>query len=165
LFIAGHETTSNMIGNAMVALFRHPARLEALRREPAAIAKAVAECMRFDSSVQMVVRTALEEVVIHDVTLKPGTIVFMLTGAANRDPAVFPHPDQLDFDRGSKVPSLAFGGGIHYCLGARLALLEMEVALRDLLARFPQMQPEDLDQLNWHRRNNLRGVQSLRIHT
>ncbi|MFM0477716.1 cytochrome P450 [Paraburkholderia strydomiana] len=164
LFIAGHETTSNMIGNAMVALFRHPARHEALRREPAIIAKAVAECMRFDSSVQMVVRTALEEVVIHDITLKPGTIVFMLTGAANRDPAVFSHPDQLDFDRGPNAPSLAFGGGIHYCLGARLALLEMEVALRDLLARFPQMQPEDLDQLTWHRRNNLRGVQSLRIH-
>jgi cytochrome P450 len=88
----------------------------------------------------------------------------MLTGAANRDPAMFSHPDQLDFDRGPNVPSLAFGGGIHYCLGARLALLEMEVALRDLLARFPQMQPEDLDRLNWHRRNNLRGVQSLRIH-
>ncbi|MFM0075945.1 cytochrome P450 [Paraburkholderia sediminicola] len=165
LFIAGHETTSNMIGNAMVALFRQPIRFEALRREPAAIAKAVAECMRYDGSVQMVVRTALEEVVIHDVTLSPGTIVFMLTGAANRDPAVFSHPDELDFDRGANVPSLAFGGGIHYCLGARLALLEMEVALRDLLARFPRMQPEDLDQLKWHRRNNLRGVQSLRIHT
>ena len=114
-----------MIGNAMVALFRHPARdEEALRREPAIIAKAVAECMRFDSSVQMVVRTALEEVVFQGVTLKPGTIVFMLTGAANRDPAVFSHPDQLDFDRGPNVPSLAFGGGIHYCLGARLALLK-----------------------------------------
>jgi cytochrome P450 len=121
--------------------------------------------MRFDSSVQMVVRTALEEVVIQDVTLEPGTIVFMLTGAANRDPAVFSHPDELDFDRSSDVPSLAFGGGIHYCLGARLALLEMQVALRDLLARFPRMRPEDLDQLKWHRRSNLRGVQSLRIHT
>ncbi|MFM0501462.1 cytochrome P450 [Paraburkholderia caffeinilytica] len=165
LFIAGHETTSNMIGNAMVALLRQPARLEALRREPAAIRMAVAECMRFDGSVQMVVRTALEEVAIQDMTLNPGTIVFMLTGAANRDPAVFSHPDELHFDRGSNVPSLAFGGGIHYCLGARLAMLEMEVALLDLLARFPRMQPENLDQLNWHRRNNLRGVQSLRIHT
>ncbi|HZZ10077.1 MAG TPA: cytochrome P450 [Paraburkholderia sp.] len=165
LFIAGHETTSNMIGNSMVALFRQPAQLEALKREPAAITRAVAECMRFDGSVQMVVRTALEKVVIHGVTLNPGTIVFMLTGAANRDPAMFAHPDQLDFERGANVPSLAFGGGIHYCLGARLALLELEVALRDLLARFPQMQPEDLDQLDWHRRNNLRGVQSLRIRT
>lgn len=165
LFIAGHETTSNMIGNAFVALFHQGDRLEALKRDPALIPKAVAECMRYDGSVQMVVRTALEEVVIHDVTLKPGTIVFMLTGAANRDPAVFSHPDQLDFDRGVSVPSLAFGGGIHYCLGARLALLEMEMAIDNLLARFPDMQPVNLDQLTWHRRNNVRGVQSLRIVT
>lgn len=165
LFIAGHETTSNMIGNSIVALFRQPAQLDALKRDPASIPKAVVECMRYDTSIQMVVRTALEEVVIHDVTLAPGTIVFMLIGAANRDPAVFSHPDQLVFDRGDNVPSLAFGGGIHYCLGARLAQLEMEVAIADLLDRFPDMQPVDLDQLKWHPRNNLRGVQSLRINT
>lgn len=165
LFIAGHETTSNMIGNAMVALFRQPARLAQLKRDAALIPQAVAECMRYDSSVQMVVRTALEEVIIDDVTLTPGTIVFMLIGAANRDPAVFANPDQLDFNRGSGAPSLSFGGGIHYCLGARLALLEMEEAIGCLLARFPQMQPVNLDQLVWHRRNNLRGVQSLKIAT
>lgn len=163
LFIAGHETTSNMIGNAMVALFRQPARLEQLKREPALITQAVAECMRYDSSVQMVVRTALEEVVIGGVTLPAGTLVFMLVGAANRDPAVFPNPDQLDFNRGSGVPTLSFGGGIHYCLGARLALLEMEAAMTSLLARFPDMRPVNLDQLVWHKRNNLRGVQSLKI--
>jgi hypothetical protein len=163
LFIAGHETTSNMIGNAMVALFRQPARLDQLKHDPALIPQAVAECMRYDGSVQMVVRTALEEVVIEDVTLAPGTIVFMLIGAANRDPAVFPNPDQLDFNRGSGAPSLSFGGGIHYCLGARLALLEMEAAFGCLLARFPDMRPVNLDQLVWHRRNNLRGVQSLKI--
>lgn len=165
LFIAGHETTSNMIGNAFVALFRQSAQLDALKRDPALIPKAIAECMRYDSSIQMVVRTALEEIVIDDVTLAPGSMVFMLIGAANRDPAVFAHPAQLDFERGENVPSLAFGGGIHYCLGARLAQLEMEVAMRDLLKRFPAMQPVDLNQLTWHRRNNLRGVQSLRINT
>jgi cytochrome P450 len=165
LFIAGHETTSNMIGNAIVALFRQPDQLGALKREPALISKAVAECMRYDSSIQMVVRTALEDVVIHDVTLVRGTIVFMLIGAANRDPAVFANPDQLDFNRGGSTPSLSFGGGIHYCLGARLAALEMEVAIASLLARFPEMQPLELDQLSWHRRNNLRGVQSLRMAT
>jgi hypothetical protein len=152
-----------MIGNAMVALFRQPARLDQLKHDPALIPQAVAECMRYDGSVQMVVRTALEEVVIDDVTLAPGTIVFMLIGAANRDPAVFPNPDQLDFNRGSGAPSLSFGGGIHYCLGARLALLEMEAAFGCLLARFPDMRPVNLDQLVWHRRNNLRGVQSLKI--
>jgi cytochrome P450 len=166
LFIAGHETTSNMIGNAIVALFRQPARLNALKRDLTLIPKAIAECMRYNASIQMVVRTALEEVAIHDVTLAPGTIVFMLIGAANRDPAVFSHPDQLVFDRGDNVPSLAFGGGIHYCLGARLAQLEMEVAIGDLLNRFPDMQPaDDLNRLKWHPRNNLRGVQSLRMHT
>ena len=113
----------------------------------------------------MVVRTALEEVVVGEVMLAPGTLVFMLIGAANRDPAVFAHPDQLDFRRGGNVPSLAFGGGIHYCLGARLALLEMEVAIGALLARFPDMQPVNMNELTWHPRNNLRGVQSLRIAT
>jgi cytochrome P450 len=165
LFIAGHETTSNMIGNAMVALFRQSARLDELKRDAALIPQAVVECMRYDGSVQMVVRTALEEVVIGDVTLTPGTIVFMLIGAANRDPAVFANPDQLDFNRGSGAPSLSFGGGIHYCLGARLALLEMEAAIGCLLARFPDMRTVNLDQLVWHRRNNLRGVQSLNIAT
>lgn len=165
MFVAGHETTSNMIGNAFVALFSQPAQLDTLKREPALIPKAVAECMRYDSSVQMVVRTAFEEVVIHDVTLLPGTMVFMLIGAANRDPAVFANPDQLDFNRVGTVPSLSFGGGIHYCLGARLAQLEIEIAIGDLLARFPHMWPVDLSQLTWHPRNNLRGVQSLRIST
>ncbi|SIT35803.1 putative cytochrome P450 133B2 [Paraburkholderia ribeironis] len=163
LFIAGHETTSNMIGNAMVALFRQPARLDQLKRDPALIPQAVAECMRYDSSVQMVVRTALEDVVIGDAALPAGTIVFMLIGAANRDPAVFPNPDQLDFNRGSGTPTLSFGGGIHYCLGARLALLEMEAAITSLVTRFPDMRPINLDQLAWHSRNNLRGVQSLKM--
>jgi cytochrome P450 len=163
LFIAGHETTSNMIGNAMVALFCQPARIAELKRDPALIPQAVTECMRYDGSVQMVVRTALEEVVIDGETLSPGTIVFMLIGAANRDPAVFSHPDQLDFHRGSSTASLSFGGGIYYCLGARLALLEMEAAMTCLLARFPDMRPVNLDQLVWHKRNNLRGVQSLQI--
>lgn len=165
MFIAGHETTSNMIGNAVVALFRQPLHLEELKRDATLISKAVTECMRYDSSVQMVVRTALEDVPIDDVTLATGTIVFMLIGAANRDPKTFAHPDQLDFNRGSGVPSLAFGGGIHYCLGARLAVLEMEAAIGTLLARFPEMRPVDLDHLVWHKRNNLRGVQSLKIST
>jgi cytochrome P450 len=138
------ETTSNMIGNAMVALFRQPARLDELKCDPALVPQAVAECIRYDGSVQMVVRTALEEVVIDGEALSPGTIVFMLIGAANRDPAVLRNPDQLDFLRGSGAPSLSFGG-IHYCLGARFALLEMEAAIGGLLARFPAMRPVDLD--------------------
>jgi cytochrome P450 len=161
LFVAGHETTSNMIGNALIALHRHPAELAELKREPALMSKAVVECMRYDGSVQMVVRTALEEVVADDVTLAPGTIVFMLIGAANRDPDSFPEPDRIDFGRAGNSRFLAFGAGIHYCLGARIALLEIEVALKTLISYFPDLQLVELDRLNWHKRNNLRGVQSL----
>ncbi|WP_144158039.1 cytochrome P450 [Paraburkholderia sp. BCC1885] len=161
IFTAGHETTSNMIGNTLLALSRHPQQLAALRREPALTSKAVTECMRYDSSVQMVVRTALEEVTVGGVTLAPGTIVFMLIGAANRDPDVFADPDRLDIERADAGRALAFGGGIHFCLGARLAALEIETALKTLLERFPDLQLAELDRPQWRNRHNLRGVQSL----
>jgi len=93
-----------------------------------------------------------------------GSIVFMLLGAANRDPAVFADPDRLDIERDATA-ALGFGGGIHYCLGARLAMMEIEVAIRALLGRFPDLRPVDLEQLAWHRRNNLRGVQALKVRT
>lgn len=167
LFVAGHETTSNMIGNTMVALFRAPAELQRLKdglSDRALVARAVAECLRHDGAVQMVVRTAFEDVTLDDVSVPRGSIVFMLIGAANRDPAAFTDPDRLDLSR-EGTPSLSFGGGIHYCLGARLAMLELESAIAGLLARFPALQAVDLEQLSWHRRNNLRGVQALRVRT
>lgn len=165
LFVAGHETTSNMIGNAMVALFRAPAQLQRLRQQladPAAVSRAMAECMRHDGAVQMVVRTAFEEVSIEDVTVPRGGIVFMLIGAANRDPAAFDDPERLDLARDAG-PSLGFGGGIHYCLGARLAMLELESAITGLLSRHAELVPLELDRLAWHRRNNLRGVRTLKV--
>ncbi|WP_322044211.1 cytochrome P450 [Paraburkholderia sp. J67] len=165
LFIAGHETTSNMIGNAMIALFRHPQQMEALQQDPTQLPRAIAECMRYDGAVQMLVRTAFEDLSVADVTLARGSVVFMLIGAANRDPAIFTQPDTLDITRETSAPSLAFGAGIHHCLGARLARLEMEIAIRSLLARFPRIRPVDLDSLVWHRRNNLRGVTSLPVRT
>ncbi|WP_322029035.1 cytochrome P450 [Paraburkholderia sp. J76] len=163
LFIAGHETTSNMIGNMSIALFRHPQQMEALKLDPALLPRAIGECMRYDGAVQMLVRTALEDIAPGNISLARGSVVFMLIGSANRDPSVFPAPDTLDFARSASTPSLAFGAGIHYCLGARLAALELEVAMRSLLARFPGIRPVDLDGLVWHRRNNLRGVESLRV--
>ncbi|MEM5314929.1 cytochrome P450 [Paraburkholderia sp. JHI869] len=165
LFFAGHETTSNMIGNMMLALFRHPQQMEALKGDPKLLPRAIAECMRYDNSVQLLARTALEDVTLGDASLARGSVVFLLIGSANRDPAAFPAPDTLDFARGANTPSLSFGAGIHYCLGARLAALELDVAMRSLLARFPEIRPVDLDGLVWHRRNNLRGVTSLRVHT
>lgn len=165
LFIAGHETTSNMIGNTMNALFRHPQQMDALQQDPERLPRAIAECMRYDGAVQLLVRSAFEDLSVADVTLARGSVVFMLIGAANRDPAVFTQPDTLDLTRETSAPPLSFGAGIHYCLGARLAMLEMEIAIRSLLARFPRIRPVDLDALVWHRRNNLRGVTSLPVRT
>jgi cytochrome P450 len=165
LFIAGHETTSNMIGNAMIALFRHPQQLAALQQDAKLLPRAIAECMRYDGAVQMLVRTAFEDLTVANVTLTRGSVVFMLIGAANRDPAMFAQPDTLDFTRTTSATSLSFGAGIHYCLGARLAMLEMESAISALLARFPKIAPVNLDALSWHRRNNLRGVTSLPVRT
>lgn len=165
LFVAGHETTSNMIGNAMVSLFRHPDQLGALRRQPHFLPRAVEECMRFDSPVQMVARTAFEDVGVGESTLARGSIVYMLLGAANRDPDQFAHPDRLDLQREGGSPALSLGGGIHFCLGARLASLELEAALGALLDRLPDMQAVGLDALRWHHRHSPRGMRSLTIAT
>ncbi|MEX3931688.1 cytochrome P450 [Paraburkholderia phymatum] len=161
LFVAGHETTSNMLGNALIALHRHPAQLARLHSEPSLMSKAVAECARYDTAVQMVVRTAFDDIEVEGATLARGSIVFMLLGSANRDPERFARPDTLDIEREPSGHLLTFGAGIHYCLGARLAMMELEIALRKLMTRLPQMRVTNLDALMWHRRNNLRGVESL----
>ncbi|OUL97903.1 cytochrome P450 [Paraburkholderia hospita] len=161
LFVAGHETTSNMLGNALIALHQHPAQLERLRGDPSLVSKAVAECARYDTAVQMVVRTAFEDIDVDGQTLPRGSIVFMLLGSANRDPERFDAPDTLDIDREPSGHLLTFGAGIHYCLGARLAMMELEIALHKLLTRLPQLRLTNLDALQWRRRNNLRGVESL----
>ncbi len=137
-------------------------QLDKLRAHPELLPRAVSECMRYDSSVQLVGRTALEETEVDGVTLPKGTLVFMMLGAANRDPAYFDKPDKLDIERPvSTNRSIAFGGGIHYCLGARLATLELETALKKLLTRLPDLRLTNLDDLKWHPRNTLRGVTSL----
>ena len=161
LFVAGHETTSNMLGNALIALHRHPAQLERLRSDPSLVSKAVAECARYDTAVQMVVRTAFDDIDVDGQTLPRGSIVFMLLGSANRDPARFDAPDTLDIGREPSGHLLTFGAGIHYCLGARLAMMELEIALHTLLTRLPQLRLTNLDALQWRRRNNLRGVETL----
>jgi cytochrome P450 len=165
LFVAGHETTSNMIGNMMLTLFRYPEQMEILKQDASLLPRAIAECMRYDGAVQMLVRTALDDIALGGTTLARGSVAFMLIGSANRDPAVYAQPDTLDFARPASAPSLAFGAGIHYCIGARLAALEMDVAIRCLLARYPEIRPVNLDTLVWHHRNNLRGVTSLPVQT
>ncbi|APR39580.1 cytochrome P450 [Paraburkholderia sp. SOS3] len=163
LFFAGHETTSNMIGNAVVSLHRHPEQLRQLREQPRLLPKAIIECMRYESSVQTALRTTLEDgVEIEGIALPRGSIVTLMLGGANRDPAHFHDPNQLILDRAENDKRiLSFGGGLHYCLGARLALLELHIALETLLTRLPDLRVLNLQALRWRHHNTLRGVEAL----
>jgi hypothetical protein len=160
LLLAGHETTSNMIGNALIALHRHPEQLALLKREPSLMPAAVLECMRYDGSAQTTIRSALEDVEIAGVDVPCGTSVLLMFGSANRDPAQYADPDLLDIER-NEARLQSFGSGIHHCLGYRMALVQLETALTALLERLPGLELTGLDNLNWNRRGNLRGVTSL----
>ncbi len=136
LLIAGHETTANLLGNGMVALLHQPEAANRLRREPALDTNAVDELLRYDSPVQMTMRIATERIEVGQRVIEPGAVLVLCTGAANHDPNAFPHPERLDWQRDSN-PHLAFGGGIHYCLGAHLARTEARIGLRALLDGLP----------------------------
>ena len=138
LLVAGHETTVNLIGNGTLALLRHPDQWQRLRDEPGLIASAVEELLRYDSPVQLTSRAALIDVTYKGQRFPRGTFVTFLLGAANHDPAVFADPTRLDVGRANNR-HLAFGGGIHYCLGAPLARLEGEIALGTLARRLPTL--------------------------
>ncbi|HHW4678583.1 MAG TPA: cytochrome P450 [Xylella sp.] len=160
LLTAGYETTSNMIGNALIALHRHPKQLALLRNDVSLMSQAVLECLRYDGSVQFTVRAAMEDVEVEGEVVPQGTSVFLMLGAANRDPAQFTDPDHLDITRKQGRPQ-TFGAGIHYCLGYRLALIELECALTALFGRLPHLRVTNLDTLSWNQRGNLRGVNAL----
>src|SRR4030088_934245 len=144
LFGAGHETTVNLIGNGLLALHRNPDQLALLKANPTLITNAIEEFLRYDSSVQLTGRVALED--IDDLggkKIPKGESVLCLLGSANRDPAVYPdRPDRLDITRPNVRP-LSFGGGIHHCLGAQLARIEAEVAIATLLRRLPDLRLRD----------------------
>jgi cytochrome P450 len=136
LLAAGHETTTNLIGNAVLALLRHPAERKRLQEDPSLMSSAVEEFLRFDSPVQVTDRVVTEDLEFRGLRFRRGQLAVCLIGAANHDPARFPDPDRLDVARGDRG-HLAFGLGPHVCLGAPLARLEAEVALAGLLRRFP----------------------------
>ena len=138
LLIAGNETSTNLIGNGMLALLRHPDQLKALRDDPGLIPAAVDELLRYDSPVQMTLRCAVEDCDIDGVPVRAGQDIILLGGSANRDPDAFEKPDQLDFNR-PKQDHISFGRGIHYCLGAGLARLEGRIAFEMLLERFDSL--------------------------
>jgi cytochrome P450 len=162
LFGAGHETTVNLIGNGLLALYRNPDQLALLKANPALITNAIEEFLRYDSSVQMTGRVALED--IDDLggkKIPKGEAVLCLLGSANRDPAVYPEsPDRLDIVRPNVRP-LSFGGGIHFCLGAQLARIEAEIAIATLLRRLPDLRLDDVENPRWRPTFVLRGLQVL----
>ena len=138
LLVAGNETTKNLIGNGLLALLQNPVQMELLRKDSALVLLAVEELLRFDGPVQMDSRTALEDVEIGGKQIKRGEFMVLVIGSANRDEEVFCDPDSLQINR-SEQNHLAFGRGIHHCLGAQLAQLEGQIALRKLLHRFPNI--------------------------
>lgn len=138
LLVAGNETTTNLIGNGTLALLAHPEQRRALQGGPEAARRAVEELLRFESPIQATDRVAGEDVEIDGHRVPKGEVVGLLIGAANRDPAVFDRPDVLDLGR-EENPHLAFGHGIHFCLGAQLARLEGRLALCALFERFPDL--------------------------
>lgn len=141
LLNAGHETTSNLIANAVQLLLAHPAELEHLRSEPTLVGGAIEEALRMESPNQLGNRTAAEDAEIGGSAVAAGTILTLCIGAANRDPAVFPEPDRFDITR-SPNPHLAFGAGIHTCAGLNVARLEAQVAVLSLVQRFPGLQSD-----------------------
>jgi len=162
LFGAGHETTVNLIGNGLLALYRNPDQLALLKANPSLMSNAIEEFLRYDSSVQMTGRVALED--IEDLggkRIPKGESVLCLLGSANRDPAVYPdRPDQLDIRRPNVRP-LSFGGGIHFCLGAQLARIEAEIAISTLLRRLPELRLDDAENPEWRPTFVLRGLKRL----
>lgn len=164
LIVAGHETTVSLIGNAIVALWRHPDQLALLQAQPDLMPTAVEEFLRYDGSVERAfTRFVVEDVELGGETVPKGALIVPILAAANRDPAVFDGPDSLDVTRGHN-PHLGFGKGAHYCVGAPLARLEAEIALNTLLHRLPGIRPAvALDTLRYRLTPTFRSLEALPV--
>ncbi len=160
LLVAGNETTTNLIGNGMLALLRHPDQLAKLREHPELTETAIEELLRFDGPVQVDGRTVLEDTTIGGKRVKRGEQLILLLGAANHDPDVYDRPEELDIERDSRS-HIAFGRGIHHCLGAPLARMEGRIAFLRLLERFPSI--ELSGEARFRNQIVLRGLNSLPV--
>jgi cytochrome P450 len=161
LLFAGHETTTNLIGNGVLTLLRHPEQMQRLRDDPALIESAVEEMLRYESPVQWIARRAKEPLEIGGRRIATGQLVGLFLGAANRDPAQFPDPDRFDVAR-REGRHLAFAHGIHFCLGAALARLEGQIAIGTLLRRLPELRLAP-GPVEWRENFSMRGLQDLRV--
>lgn len=161
LLAAGHETTANLIGNGVLALLQNPEQMQMLRENPALVTAAVEEMLRYDNPVQIVYRSAIEDVEMDGQRIGKGQLVNMVLGAANRDPAQFSEPDRFDVTR-DEGRHVGLGLGIHFCLGAPLARLEGQIAFTTWLRRFPQLRLAT-DTLEWQEHPTFRGLKSLPV--
>jgi cytochrome P450 len=160
LLNAGHEATVNVTGNGWWALFRNPAALAVLRSSPDLLPTAVEELMRYDTPLQMFERWVLEDIDVRGTRIPRGSEVALLFGSANRDPAVFPDPDTLDVARHDN-PHISFGAGIHYCLGAPLARIELMASFGALLREAPGLSL--VEEPTWKPGYIIRGLESLHV--
>ena len=161
LMTGGQETTTNLIGNGMLTLLRHPDELEKLKADPSLIPAAIEELLRYESPIQYTSRLAPDDVQMGGKTIRKGQAVFAMIGAANRDPERFPEPDRLDICRQDNR-HLAFAWGPHFCFGAPLARLEGQIAFETMLHRMPNVSAEP-SPVSWRENLGFRGLTSLPI--
>jgi cytochrome P450 len=163
LFVAAHESTTNLISSGLLALLRNPDQLAVLREDPTVISSLVDEVLRYDPPVHLAARMSQGNNTIGNYDLAPGDVVVALMAAANRDPKAYPEPDKFDVRRKSPNVSLAFGAGAHFCIGASLAKLEAEIAISAFAKRLHK--PElDEDSLTYRRHIVVRGLETMTVH-
>lgn len=161
LITAGFETTMNLIGTGLLTLLRHPDQLAKLRADPSQTASAVEELLRYETPFQRNWRVAAQDVELGGKRIRRGQLVAQMLGAANRDPEIFPDPDRFDISRNSGS-HIAFGYGIHFCIGAPLARIEADIAFRTLLRRFPKLRLMQ-ENADWRGEIVFRGLNSLMV--
>jgi cytochrome P450 len=162
LLSTGHETTTHLIGNGLLALLQHPDQMEWLQSRPSLLEPAIEEMLRYDNPVQITYRSALEDANIHGKLIRKGDLVNSIIASANRDSQRFSNPDRFDITR-NEGRHLGFGLGIHFCIGAPLVRLEAEIVFETILRRFPRISL-GTETLEWQEHPIFRGLKSLPVH-